>query len=137
VKVFLDTNVLVSAFLARGLCADLVELVVAEHELLTGEVVLSELENVLSERFGFPRDRIKTTIAYLRDFHVEPLPSQLPEVSISDPDDLWVLASAGAADADVLVTGDSDLLAIQSSVEIKIITPRGLWEILRRNPSPS
>ncbi len=40
-KVFLDTNVLVSAFTTRGLSADLFRLVVAEHELLTGEVNLT------------------------------------------------------------------------------------------------
>ena len=35
VRVFFDTNVLVSAFLARGLCADLLRLVLREHSLLT------------------------------------------------------------------------------------------------------
>jgi hypothetical protein len=37
VKVFLDTNVLVSGFAARGLCADVMRLVLAEHELIMGE----------------------------------------------------------------------------------------------------
>jgi predicted nucleic acid-binding protein len=44
VRVFLDTNVLVSAFAARGLCADTLELVLLEHELvgeaLTGRSTL-------------------------------------------------------------------------------------------------
>jgi hypothetical protein len=34
VRVFFDTNVLVSAFLARGLCADLLRLVLTEHTLV-------------------------------------------------------------------------------------------------------
>jgi hypothetical protein len=33
-RVFLDTNVLVSAFATRGLCADLLELVLLQHELI-------------------------------------------------------------------------------------------------------
>ena len=37
-KVFLDTNVLIIAFATRGLCADLMRLLLTEHELLTGEV---------------------------------------------------------------------------------------------------
>ena len=51
-KVFLDTNVLVSAFTARGLCADLVRLLLAEHEVMTGEVNFVELRRVLVDRFG-------------------------------------------------------------------------------------
>tara|TARA_Y100000590_G_C15710915_1_gene1010249 strand:+ start:1307 stop:1432 length:126 start_codon:yes stop_codon:yes gene_type:complete len=40
-KVFLDTNVLVSAFATRGLCADVMRVILTEHELLIGEVVLT------------------------------------------------------------------------------------------------
>lgn len=39
-RVFLDTNVLVSAFATRGLCADLMRHVLAEHDLITGEVII-------------------------------------------------------------------------------------------------
>ena len=41
-RVFLDTNVLASAFGTRGLCADVLRLIMAEHELITGEVVVEE-----------------------------------------------------------------------------------------------
>ena len=41
-RVFLDTNVLLSAFAARGLCADVFRTVLAEHELITSEFVLGE-----------------------------------------------------------------------------------------------
>ena len=43
-KVFLDTNVLVSAFASRGICADLLELVLLEHDLIVGHNVLRELD---------------------------------------------------------------------------------------------
>jgi hypothetical protein len=38
--VFLDTNVLVSAFASRGLCADLFETVLLEHDFLVGRNVI-------------------------------------------------------------------------------------------------
>ena len=41
-RVFLDTNVLVSAFATRGLCNELYEYVLNEHELITGEVIIQE-----------------------------------------------------------------------------------------------
>ena len=56
--VFLDTNVLVSAFLARGLCADLLGLVLREHTLVSSEVVLTELRDVLSRKGRLPPAQI-------------------------------------------------------------------------------
>ena len=45
-RIFPDTNVLACAFGKRGLCADVPRLVLAEHELVTGEVVIEELRAV-------------------------------------------------------------------------------------------
>ena len=42
-RVFFDTNVLVSAFLARGLCADLLRLVLTEHPVAPSPVQTLEL----------------------------------------------------------------------------------------------
>ena len=47
-RVFLDTNVLVSAIATRGICADLLRSVAAERELIVGEVVLVELHHAVS-----------------------------------------------------------------------------------------
>ena len=52
-RVFFDTNVLVSAFLTRGLCADLLRLVLTEHTLVTSEGVLANFFNsLLSKKTG-------------------------------------------------------------------------------------
>jgi predicted nucleic acid-binding protein len=48
VRVCLDTNVLVAAFATRGLCADVLRTVLAEHDLVVGEVILAELRRVLT-----------------------------------------------------------------------------------------
>lgn len=103
VRVFLDTNVLVSAFASRGLCADLVRHVLAEHELIVGEVVLAELRRVLRDRIRLPRATIAEIEALLRDQIVVPRPSQPAAVQIRDPSDRWTLASAIAGHAEVLV----------------------------------
>lgn len=54
-KVFLDTNVQVSALATRGLCTDLFRVVVAEHDLVVGEVVLEELRRVSRQSFAYPQ----------------------------------------------------------------------------------
>jgi uncharacterized protein len=130
--VFLDTNVLVSAFASRGLCADLVRHVLAEHELIVGEVVLAELRRVLRDRIRLPRATIAEIEAVLRGQIVVPRPSQPAAVQIRDPSDRWILASAIARHAEVLVSGDDDLLALRGRVPFLITSPRQFWEMVRR-----
>ncbi|MCK6482217.1 MAG: hypothetical protein L6R43_19345 [Planctomycetes bacterium] len=54
-RVLLDAHVLVSAFLARGLRADLPREVLSRHEIATGEVVLEELRRTQVRKFGATR----------------------------------------------------------------------------------
>jgi len=72
VSVFPDTNVLVSAFGTRGLCAGVLRLILGEHELLTGEVVIEELPGVLRRKFGVPIETVNEIESLLRGYHVEP-----------------------------------------------------------------
>ena len=69
--------------------------------------------------------------ADLRDELVVPKPAQPSSLPVRDPDDRWVLASAVAVGADLLVTGDTDLLAVALESPIPIVTPRECWQRLR------
>jgi putative PIN family toxin of toxin-antitoxin system len=133
VKVFLDTNVLVSGFATRGLCADVIRLVLAEHEFVTAEVTLEELQQVLIQKIRLPRDMVEEILSYLRSHPVQPRPATASPARIRDDDDRWALASALAALADILVTGDKDLLDASERVsEILITSPRGFWNRARK-----
>lgn len=131
-RVYLDTNVLVSAFTTRGLCADLVRLVLTEHGLVTGEVNLVELRRVLRSRFGLPATIVRDIEAFLREHTVVAKPDDPGILNVRDPSDRWVLASAIAARADVLVTGDQDLLNVADRSPLPILSPRGFWDLVRR-----
>ena len=131
-RVFLDTNVLVSAFATRGLCADLFRSVIAEHELVLGEVVLEEFRRVLTRRFHVPVEHVRQVESYLRSYEVVPKPAEPDPIKVRDEADRWVLASAHNAEADVLVTGDADLLSVAAHARVRIVTPRQFWEQLRR-----
>ena len=100
-KVFLDTNVLVSAFATRGLGADVLRVLKAEHELVTSEVVLDGLQRVLAEKIGAPATAIDAAVALLRKHHVEPSPADPYLLDIEDADDEWVVASVVSCSADV------------------------------------
>ena len=130
-RIFFDTNVLVSAFATRGLCADLFSHVLVEHELIVGEVVLVELRRALRDRIKLPRALIDEIDDLLRDAVLVPKPKVYLKLGIPDPDDEWIVASAVAGKADVLVTGDSALLEAARSLPLPVVNPRGLWDRLR------
>ena len=50
-RVFLDSNVLVSAFATRGLCVDLYERLLTEHQIVIGEPVVAEVLDVMKRKF--------------------------------------------------------------------------------------
>ena len=132
-RIFADTNVLVSAFTARGLCADLLEVILADHHLMTGEIVLEELQSVLTKKLMVPESKVSDVTKFLRNHHVEPVPDAPSEAKVRDEDDRWVLESAIRFKADILVTGDRDLLEISKKVsQLKVISPRELWELLQK-----
>jgi putative PIN family toxin of toxin-antitoxin system len=130
-KVCLDSNVLVSAFATRGLAADALRVVLAEHELLVPRVVLDEVDRVLRDKFQLPPPVLALARQVLESQTIVPRPAAILPVSVRDPDDAWVLASAVAGGADLLVTGDADLLSAAPQSPIPILTPRAFWEQLR------
>ena len=131
-RVFFDSNVLVSAFATRGLCADVLRLALAEHEVVTGEAVIAETCKALAQRIGLAEPLVAEVEHFLRSQNVAAEPAELPDVSIRDQQDLHMLASAIAGRAEVFVTGDRDFLEASREIPIRVVTPRGFWELLRQ-----
>lgn len=130
-KICLDTNVLVSAFATRGLAADVLRVVLAEHELLVSELILIEFRRALEKKIRAPVDKIAFAEQVLRAQTMIPEAAALASPRVRDPADARILASAVAGGAGVLVTGDADLLTVAASSPIPILSPRELWERLR------
>lgn len=131
-RVFLDTNVLVSAIATRGLSADVFRLVLDKHEFVTAEPVLEETERVLAVKFRFPPDVVEQTLEFLRRFPIAPMPGEPSAVPMADPDDRWILEAAVRSNADLLITGDSGFLAVAKHVERpRILSPREFWQLHR------
>lgn len=126
-RIALDANVLVSAVATRGLCADIVNLVLAEHELILGVTVLRALKTVLRQTLRVPAEMIREYDELLRREAVVVGKATALSVAIRDKSDVAVLAEAVAGGAEVLVTGDRDLLEIAGQSPVRIQTPRELW----------
>lgn len=133
-RVALDTNILVSALVTRGLSTDVIRLVLAKHDLILTETILNELEQVLRKKFGVPDSREEFVINKFQKY-VQTQKSKFTGSLelIRDPDDRLVLASVIEARADILITGDKDFLDVRDRIpEILIKTPREFWELVRQ-----
>jgi putative PIN family toxin of toxin-antitoxin system len=134
-KLLLDTNVLVSAFLWQGVPGRLIELAIEQEiQLVTSRVLLDELADVL------PRKKLAKKVAatgltptqiVLNYRRLAQLVTtrKLSQAVSRDADDDHVIACAIAAQADLIVSGDEHLLSLKIHQNIPILTPA---EALRR-----
>lgn len=65
-------------------------------------------------------------MAFSREHEVIAKPARLLDVEVRDRAHAWVLASAVAGQADVLVTGDQDLLVLGTRAPVPVLDPRVL-----------
>lgn len=130
-RLFLDTNVLVSAFASRGLCAEVFELALSDHDLIVGANVLRELRKALREKVRLPPART-TEIVELVASEAILVVDKAEAVSVNvDAADARVLGEALAGRADLFVTGDAALLRLATIGSLRIVSPRQLWDVLR------
>lgn len=129
-RVFLDTNVLVSAFASRGICADLFELALMEHELVVGINVLRELERALREKIRLPSARVAEVVEFVGGEASLVVEAARPAAGRVDADDALVLGEACVGQAELFVTGDAALVRLGSIQGLRIVSPRQFWEAL-------
>ena len=130
-RVFLDTNVLVSAFAARGLCADLFELVLFEHDLILGRNVLRELAKALRQKLKLPSRDADGIIDFVSGEATQLVEDSRTISESVDPDDAIILGEALAGDAEAFVTGDALVLKLGAVERMRIVSPRTFWELLQ------
>jgi putative PIN family toxin of toxin-antitoxin system len=135
-RVFLDTNVLVSAIATRGLCADVNREILVSHQLIVSDPLLDELKNVLHTKIGIPLEIISDFVEVLTQDAILSLsePTELSKINIIDKDDIIILSTALNGNAELFVTGDKELLEQEKIQTMKIVSPRMFWETLKTQP---
>jgi putative PIN family toxin of toxin-antitoxin system len=129
VRIVLDTNVVLSALLWRGTPHQLLGALATRPtaRLFSSPRLLEELSNVLSRPAASRQLSLigKAARNVLADYLeivevVEPV--EVPRVA-RDPDDDHVLACGLSARADLIVSGDRDLLDLAIYQSIQIVSP--------------
>ena len=122
-RLVFDTNVLFAAHITSGACATLYELALVRATLLTSDAILREFEEKLVSKGKLePGDAALVRGKVAARSHPVAL-APLPVPVCRDSDDDAILATALSAKADLLVTGDKDLLVLGSYAGIPIVTP--------------
>lgn len=125
-RLTLDTNVLIAAFVSRGACHDLLEHCERVHEIVLSDFILDEFHAKLLGKLRVPPPKAAEAVALVRS-HAEVVhPRALPQPVCRDPDD-WVLATAVEGGCACLVTGDKDLLSLATYSGIPVLAPQSFW----------
>jgi putative PIN family toxin of toxin-antitoxin system len=127
VKVLLDTNVLIAAFISHGSCHELLEYCFHDHQIVTSQELLDEFLDTLSGKLRFTKAEVREAkrLVWRMVTLVEPVP--LGTNVCRDPDDDKVLAAAVGGGAACIVTGDKDLLVLEAYHRIPILSPDRFW----------
>jgi uncharacterized protein len=126
-RIILDTNVLVSAFVFKSEPANnVVRHTLKEHTLLFSESSIKELKSTLLKFKYVGVTESPTITNFIINLvrigeHIEP---KLKISDCRDPKDNKFLELAVAGNADCIVTGDKDLLVLDPFRNIRIITPK-------------
>jgi putative PIN family toxin of toxin-antitoxin system len=123
--------VLVAAFVARGLCADLLRRVLSEYELVVPELVAQEVRRTLSEKLKASPEALSAVDAIFERCDIVARGDSPSPIAVRDPDDERVLADAISAGAEILVSGDQDLLVVAEGSPIRILSPRAFMTLAR------
>ena len=126
-RLVLDTNIIISALLWNGAPRKILELLLTlDIILFTSPPILDELRDVLSRpklsrqisRRGLSTDQL---IDEYRLTAILVSPQPIPRTA-PDPDDDVILATATAAQANYLITGDKPLLSLRTHACFEILT---------------
>ena len=132
-KIVIDTNVLVSALISKGIPANIINELVFENKvvLCISDAVLEEYSEVLSrEKFNkYKNFKIDAEIIINR---IEEIALKLsPDITlnvISDEADNRFLELSVYAKADYLITGNTNDFTENKYENVNIVTPREYWD---------
>ena len=127
-KLLLDTNVLVAALIARGVCSDLLEHCVRHHVVVSSRPLLNELRDDLTRKFRQRDVDARNALRLFAETFTLVEPDALDPPVCRDRDDDVVLATALAGECTAVITGDQDLLILDPFRGVRVLAPSAFWK---------
>lgn len=130
-KLVLDTNVYIAAFLNKGLASDI--LILAQRrkiELFVSQTIIKEIRQKLLEKFGVNQKMRQEFIDLILQIATLVKPVEKLNIIKADPTDNQILECALKAKAGLIISMDKHLLKIKSFNGIGIVHPKTLTWII-------
>ncbi|HLW66783.1 MAG TPA: putative toxin-antitoxin system toxin component, PIN family [Gemmataceae bacterium] len=122
-RVVVDTNVLISAFIATGKSHRVLEHCVLHHTVVLSQFILEELREKLIAKFHYASEAADEVVGLLQSKIKLVVPVALPSPVCRDSDDDILLATALAGGCERIITGDKDLLSLRQYNKIAVVSP--------------
>ena len=120
--IILDTNVYLSAFVFGGKGDIVFQFCALRRCIAISDFIIQEIENKMLKKFKFSNQDVADTLADLKSLAKKiELTGTKPSVC-RDPDDDNILWLAQSAKANFIVTGDKDLLVLETFGDCKIVS---------------
>ena len=131
-RVVADTNVLVSAVIAKGNEYLLLKEAKLGHiRLVLSLQIIKELKGVLSRpKFGFSDKQIESVVKHIITISEIIVATSRVDAVKEDPSDNKIIEAAIDGEADYIASGDKDLLRLQKFRNIKIIPAAVLLRLI-------
>lgn len=131
IRIVVDTNVYISALVFGGKPASALQEAEARGiQLVASRELESELFETLTGKFGWSVEQVQAVCERLWRVAYWSSPEPLTDV-VRDADDNHVIAASLESEARFIVTGDRDLLTLESFKNIPILTPAAFLDHLR------
>jgi putative PIN family toxin of toxin-antitoxin system len=129
-RVVLDTNILVSAFVFPGGVPESVYRLALEGRIsvVTSPALLAELGRVLADKFDWESDRVTEAVELVARLAEVVRPEVAIREISADPSDDRVLEAAAAGGVEVIVSGDRHLLDLRTWLGIDVVRAKDLLE---------
>ena len=122
-RVVFDTNIFISAFVIPGSLAEkaILKMIEGEDSLLISKDIIHEVLSVLSLKFGRDREALSHVAVTLSGLAELVKPGGRVKIFMDEPDNR-ILECAIYGEADLLVTGDKEILQQREYKGVKIIS---------------
>lgn len=126
-KIVLDTNILISAFIFGGKPRQVLSLVLGgKIQALTSPLLTAEFFDVVNKKFDLSTEELSLAKSHIENKFITIQPRKAINIS-RDEDDNRVLEAAVEGKCSYIITGDKDLLDLKNYKQIKIVTPEAFF----------
>ncbi|GBE38684.1 MAG TPA: putative toxin-antitoxin system toxin component, PIN family [Nitrospirae bacterium] len=118
-----DSNIFISALVIPGSKAEkaIARIIEGKDRLVLSKAIIDEILFVLARKFSRDREAISRAAVYLSALGETNQPTKKIKVLTDDPDNR-ILECAQAGKADIIVTGDTEMLKLKEFHGIRIIS---------------